>query len=390
MPWMTVAENLVLHDAPKGRSGLIRRRSFGEQAERILDSFDVTRVDPNELASNLSVAERQVVEIVRALRQEPEILFLDEPTAALGEKEVAWLFGLVRQVRDAGCCVIFTSHRWREIEDLADHVTVFRNGTDVASRTAFTEDEAVTLMTGRSIDRVYPTPPASYQRTVPAALEARGLRGTGLAGQGQRQLFLALFGALRLTHGTVLVDGRPVRLRRPSDATRAGIALVPEDRKTEGLLLPMSVRDNLSLANLKAIAPYGVVIRKSEQRMVGDIIDRLSIRTSDPSAQAAGTLSGGNQQKVLLGRWLLTAAKVLLLYDVTRGVDAATKHDLYALIVELAQSGHGILMFSSETEEVAHLSHRVLVMREGRIGAELTGGVDAEAIVAAALKEQRP
>ncbi|MEO6714227.1 MAG: sugar ABC transporter ATP-binding protein, partial [Mycobacteriales bacterium] len=405
MPWMTVAENLLLHDAPRGRFGLIQRRALGRRAARILDEFGITRVDPNELAGNMSVAERQVVEIVRALRQRPDILFLDEPTAALGEHEVEWLFAHVRELRDAGCCVIFTSHRWREIEDLADRVTVFRNGTDVASRDAFTEDEAVTLMTGRSIDRIYPNPPASYAKGVPPALEARNLRGSGLhevslslqpgeivgvgglAGQGQRQLFLALFGAHRLAAGSVLVSGKPVSLRNPSDAIRHGIALIPEDRKNEGLLLPLSVRDNLSLANLRAIAPFGVVQHRAERQMVGAMIDRLAIRTSEPSQRAAGTLSGGNQQKVLLGRWLLTRANVLLLYDVTRGVDAATKHDLYALIVELAQSGKAVLMFSSETEEVAHLSHRVLVMREGRISTELAGDFDAESIVAAAVKE---
>jgi ribose transport system ATP-binding protein len=171
------------------------------------------------------------------------------------------------------------------------------------------------------------------------------------------------------------------------DAIKAGIALVPEDRKSEGLLLPMSVRDNLTLPILRRVSRGGVILRRKEKAAVEQMVGDLRIRTSAAAVQSTGTLSGGNQQKVLLGRWLLTKANVLLLYDVTRGVDAGTKHDMYELIVALAREGKSVLLYSSETEEVAHLCHRVLVMREGRITAELTGPVSAEAIVAASLRE---
>jgi len=212
----------------------------------------------------------------------------------------------------------------------------------------------------------------------------------GLAGQGQRDLFLTLFGARRAAAGSVAVGGREVTIRRPRDAIAAGIgiAYVPEDRKAEGLLLPMSIRDNLTLATLDRRSAVGFVRRRAEQAAVAAIVKQLGINTRRPQTQAVGTLSGGNQQKVLMGRWLLTNAEILLLYDVTRGVDAATKHDFYALVAELAAQGKAVLLYSSETEEIAHLCHRVLVLREGRIAAELPGPVgDAERIVAASLRE---
>jgi ribose transport system ATP-binding protein len=266
----------------------------------------------------------------------------------------------------------------------------------------------VTLMTGRTIDRAYPEP-TPLAADAPPVLELRGLRAEGvrdvslvlrqgeilgvggLAGQGQRELFMTLFGARKSSGGEVVVNGRPRRLRKPADAIRAGmgIALVPEDRKAEGLLLPMSVRDNLTLAVLGEIGRGGLLRPRAEQQRVREIVDRLAIRTSRPSIQEAGTLSGGNQQKLLIGRWLVAGAGVLLLYDITRGVDAATKRDIYALMMELAAEGRALLFYSSETEEMAHLCHRVLVMREGAVAAELAGpGIDTESIVAAAVVEQ--
>jgi ribose transport system ATP-binding protein len=261
-------------------------------------------------------------------------------------------------------------------------------------------------MTGRSIDRAYPPPPP-----LPAArealLEVSGLSGaqiadvdltvhrgeivgvSGLAGQGQRELFLTLFGARKSTAGQVRVGGKPQRIRRPSDAIRAGlgIALVPEDRKNEGLLLPRPVRDNLTLPVLGRISTAGVVRPGAERALVTSMVDLLRIKTTQPSLTEVGNLSGGNQQKVLLGRWILADCDVLLLFDVTRGVDVATKHEIYDLVVDLARKGKGILLYSSDTEEVAHLCHRVLVLREGRVAAELDAEAQAEDIVAAAYRD---
>ncbi len=201
---------------------------------------------------------------------------------------------------------------------------------------------------------------------------------------------MTLFGARKASGGEIRINGKARRIRKPSDAIKLGmgIALVPEDRKTEGLILPMSVRDNLTLAVLSRVAFYGVLNPASEYAHVRRAVRRLQIRTSRPSVQEVGTLSGGNQQKVLIGRWLLAQSDILLLYDITRGVDVGTKHDIYELMMELIAEGKSLLFYSSETEEMARLCHRVLVMREGRVSAELPGeGTDAEAIVAASLRE---
>jgi ribose transport system ATP-binding protein len=407
-PWMTVAENLFMGREPRGPSRLIQRRKLADRAYEVLDRFGVRGIDPRAPAGSLSLAQRQIVEITSAFMREPRILLLDEPTSALAENDVEWLFGLVRQLRDTGACVVFTSHRWAEVSALADRITILRNGANVATRPSFDQNEAVTLMTGRTIDRMYPDRPRVAD-DAPVVLQAEqltgaGLRGVsfelrrgeilgvgGLAGQGQAELFLTLFGARKLSRGQISVGGERVRLRKPSDAIERGlgIALVPEDRKTEGLMLPMSVNDNLTLAVLDRIAQAGVINRRRERRLVGGVVDRLQIRTRNPGLQPVGTLSGGNQQKVLIGRWLLAEPDILLLFDITRGVDVGTKHDIYQLVVNLAAEGKALLYYSSETEEIAQLAHRVAVMREGRIVSELVGSsTTAEAIVAASLHEQ--
>jgi ribose transport system ATP-binding protein len=407
MSWMTVAENLFLRNEPHGPGGLIRRRELGSRAREVFARLGIEGIDPDELPITLSLAQRQVIEIARALLRDPDILFLDEPTSALPEQEVEWLFALVRELREQGKCVIFTSHRWGEVADLADRITIFRNGEHVATREHLSQAEAVTLMTGRTIDRLYPER-AAVSDDAPAVLEVHDLHGErvrgvsfalrrgeivgvgGLAGQGQRDLFMTLFGARKLARGETRINGLPRRIRKPADAIRLGmgIALVPEDRKTEGLMLPMSVRDNLTLAVLGRVAFKGVLKRSTEQALVRRAVRRLNIRTSRPSVQEVATLSGGNQQKVLIGRWLLAESDILLLYDITRGVDVGTKHDIYELMMELVAEGKSLLFYSSETEEMARLCHRILVMREGRIAAELDGSsADAEAIVAASLRE---
>ncbi len=407
MPWMTVAENLFLRHEPRGAAGLVRRRELARRADEAFARLGIHGIDPYELPAALSLADRQIIEVARALLRDPEILFLDEPTSALAAQEVEWLFGLVREMRDRGRCVIFTSHRWGEVANLADRITIFRNGEHVATRAQLTESEAVTLMTGRTIDRMYPDPPPVPADAEPV-LEVEDLRGGavrgvsfslrrgeilglgGLAGQGQRDLFMTLFGARKAVGGEIRVAGKPRRIRKPSDAIKLGmgIALVPEDRKTEGLLLPMSVRDNLTLAVLDRVAFWGVLLPAVERSYVARAMRRLMIRSSRPTVQEVGTLSGGNQQKVLIGRWLLAESDVLLLFDITRGVDVGTKHDLYELMMELVAEGKSLLFYSSETEEVARLCHRVLVMREGRIAAELAGEqAGAEEIVSASLRE---
>jgi ribose transport system ATP-binding protein len=402
LPWLTVAENLLLHREPRGALGLIRRRELPSRAAAVLGDYGASAIDPRSLVADLSLAQRQIIEIVRAVSAKPRVLFLDEPTSSLADAEVGWLFGLVRSLRDVGTCVVFTSHRWQEVTSLADRITVFRGGRQVATRDRLDEQEAVRLMTGRTLAEVTSetgSPPRAHPvlevsglsggrlRDVSFALHEGEILGIGgLEGQGQRDLFLALFGVQR-TRGEIRAGGKRLRLSSPSDAINAGvsIALVPEDRKSEGLFAPMSVRQNLSLPVLRRISAAGLVRPRAERDRVRGTIERMRISVADDS-QPVDTLSGGNQQKVLLGRWLLADARVLLLYDVTRGVDAATKQDIYQLILDLAGQGRSILFYSSDTGEVARIAHRVLVLREGQVTAELDGpGIDPEQIVSAAV-----
>jgi ribose transport system ATP-binding protein len=402
LPWLTVAENLLLHREPRGALGLIRRRALADAAAAVLAEYDVSAVDPRSLVAELSLAQRQIIEIVRAVSRKPTVLVLDEPTSSLAEPEVQWLFGMVRTLRDQGICVVFTSHRWREVTTLADRITVFRNGQQVATRDRLDEQEAIRLMTGRTLGEIAheTTPPPDTEpvlevsqlsggqlQDVSFSLHEGEILGVGgLEGQGQRELFLALFGMHRTT-GDIRVAGKQIRPRSPKDAIRAGVSigLVPEDRKGEGLFLPMSVKENLTLPIIGRIAAGGLLRSTAERAPVQNIIERMRIRAGDDS-QPVATLSGGNQQKVLLGRWLLADARILLFYDVTRGVDVATKQDIYQLMLDLTAEGRSIIFYSSDTEEVARLAHRVLVLREGTVAAEIAGpGVDPEQIVSAAV-----
>jgi ribose transport system ATP-binding protein len=403
LPWMTVAENLLIRREPRGTLGLIDRARMADEADSILARLGIHHIDPHRLVEDLSLAQRQIVEIVRVIVQDPDILLFDEPTSSLGANEVEWLFGLIRDLCARNKCIIFTSHRWKEITDIADRITIFRNGGELGTFTEIDESKAVTLMTGQQVDAFFPQPPAL--ELAGSLLEARGLSGPaiygvsltlhpgeilgvgGLAGHGHRELFFSLFGAEPITGGDILVNGRKVRMASPGDASGLGIALVPEDRKTEGLLLPMSVAVNLTLAVLPQISMLGVIRGGSEGRVVREMIDRLKIRTPG-LRNPVGQLSGGNQQKVLLARWLLADSHIMLLYDVTRGVDIATKHEIYELMMRLVREGRGVLFYSSDAEELAHLSHRVLVMREGRIAAEFKApNITAEDIVSAAVRE---
>jgi ribose transport system ATP-binding protein len=406
LPHMTVAENLLLRREPRGRLGLIRPRALARDAARLLMDLGLPQIGVDATVGSLPLAQRQLVEIAKVVSRAPGILLFDEPTSALTEREVAWLFDLIRRLRAEGRTIVFTSHRWNEVRDLSDRITIFRNGQRVGTfaAAAIDEDRAVELMTGRHLSAMFPPLPAVGASE--PVLAVRGLAAGrvrdvgftllggeilgigGLQGQGQRDLFLALFGAQRLRAGTITVRGRAVTIRHPRDAIGAGIgiALVPEDRKAEGLLLPMSVRQNMTLPVLTHLSRFGYLDLASETKVVESMIRQLDIRTPGPD-QAVETLSGGNQQKVLIGRWLLTKAVTLLLYDVTRGVDVATKHDIYELVASLSADGRAILYYSSDTAEMAHLCHRVLVMREGRVAAELhRPDITADALVRASLQ----
>ena len=353
----------------------------------------------------LSVAERQLVEIAKAVASEPRVLILDEATSALAPREVEWLLGLAGRLAGTGMIVIYISHRLGEVQQVADQITVFRNGMMVGTRSAAeaTEDEIIAMMLGRRIERLYPEKGQSVREEV--TLRVRGLQlghrlrdidlevhagevlGVGgLQGQGQLELFLSLFGVLR-AQGRIEVGGRQVRIGSPRQALNAGIglALVPEDRQNQGLLLPKSVRENVTLAVARRFARHGILDLGQERALVDDAIRQLNIVLAGPE-QPVASLSGGNQQKVVIAKLLLTQARVLLLYDLTRGVDVGTKGEIFRLMRKLADDGYAILFFSTDMQELLHVADRVAVLSDGTVSGLLAGNeVTEDAILRAAI-----
>jgi len=406
MPQLTVAENIFITHPPRNRLGLIDRKALGRQTEQFFAQMGVEHIDPDALISELPLALRQLVEIAKALSRNPRVLILDEGTSALSIRDVGLVFQAIRRLRDDGRSVIFISHRMSEVEEIADTLTIFRDGQDVGSfpMGSVGRDEMVQLMIGRKLEQVFPPKPQAAER--PRRLEVRGLSWEhalhdisfsldageivglgGLDGQGQGELLFALFGLLRGMRGQILVEGEPKRITGPASAAKAGmnLALIPEDRKTEGLILPMSVGSNISLSILDRLTRFGLIDPRMEQTSIQRTIERMQIKT--PSARLpARSLSGGNQQKLVIGKWLLTEAKIYLLHDPTRGIDVGTKQEIYQLMRQLADDGAGILFFSTELSELVGMCDRVLVLYEGRVFRELAGAeITEEQIVSAAL-----
>jgi ribose transport system ATP-binding protein len=407
IPHLSVADNLFISQPPL-RCGLIDRRAQRRLAEDALARAGAEDIHPLALVKDLSLSRRQMVEIAKALARRPRILILDEATSALTAADVSRIYDVLKRLRSDGMALLYISHRMHEIAELADECTVFRGGRGVASYPAGakTDNEVVELMIGREYDGVFPDKAASVAPEATPRLDVRHLGWTdrlvdislqlrpgeviglgGLDGQGQRELLLALFGVLRGTTGEVRVDGRHVDLDGPSAAKHAsiGMALIPEDRKTEGLMLPMSVRDNLSFAALGRLSRWGVVDTAAEQDEVARIMRLLAVR-SDGSGPPAGSLSGGNQQKLVIGKWLMMAPRIILLNDPTRGIDVGTKQEIYQLLRQLADAGAAILFYSTDYDELVGCCHRVLVMYDGAIKRELIGDeITEHALIASAL-----
>jgi ribose transport system ATP-binding protein len=405
VPDLTVAENIWFRHEPLTVLRTVRGRKLVRDTERLFERLAFPVVDPRREVRGLSVAERQLVEIAKAVATEPRVLVLDEATSALAPREVEWLVGLARRLAETGMIVIYISHRLSEVQRVADRITVFRNGTTVGTRPAAeaTEDEIVAMMLGRRLERLYPEKGQSVREDV--ALRVRGLRlghrlrdvdldvhagevlGVGgLQGQGQLELFLSLFGVLR-AQGSIEVGGRRVRITSPRQALNAGIglALVPEDRQNQGLLLPKSVRENVTLAVARRFARHGILDLKQERALVDEAVRQLNIVLADPE-QPVASLSGGNQQKVVIAKLLLTEAHVLLLYDLTRGVDVGTKGEIFRLMRNLADEGYAILFFSTDTQELLHVADRVAVLADGTVSGLLSGNeITEDAILRAAI-----
>jgi ribose transport system ATP-binding protein len=412
VPDLSVADNICLADPPR-RFGLIDRGAQRRRAEEVLERLGCQDLDPATRVKDLPLSRRQMVEIAKALTLRPRLLILDEATSALTAADVERVFALLRDLRQEGLALLYISHRMHEIAALADTCSVFRNGRHVATFPEGTrsDQEIVRLMIGRDITQVYPPKPIRNEPAQPC-LEVAGLgwdggrlhdlsfgvgRGEivglgGLDGQGQREVLLALFGVLRGIEGAIRLDGRPLSLSGPTMASSpaCGMALVPEDRKTEGLLLPMAIGDNLSLAALRRMARLGVVDQGREIDAVKAMIGRLHIKLGDP-ADPVGTLSGGNQQKVVIGKWLMTGPRLILLNDPTRGIDVGTKQELYALMRELADAGAAILFYSTDYDELVGCCDRVLILYDGRVVRVLEGSAITEQdIVASALNLTAP
>ena len=407
IPDLSVADNIAISNPPR-RFGLIDRRAQRRMAEEALSRAGADNIHPLALVKDLPLSRRQMVEIAKALARKPRILILDEATSALTAADVTKVYGVLKRLRAEGLALVYISHRMHEITELADECTVFCNGRSVASFAAGTktDNEIVELMIGREYNAAFPPRTARTASDAAPLLEVRHLGWTdrltnislrlsageviglgGLDGQGQRELLLALFGVLLGTTGEVLIDGRPVAITGPHVAKgrEIGMALIPEDRKTEGLMLPMSVRDNLSFAALDTLSGWGVIDKAAERDAVARIVRLLGVRT-DGTDLPAGSLSGGNQQKLVIGKWLMMAPRILLLNDPTRGIDVGTKQEMYQLLRQLADAGAAILFYSTDYDELVGCCDRVLVMYDGAIRRELIGAeITERALVSSAL-----
>ena len=387
VPGLSARENIFLGQETT-RAGFI---AADEERRRVRELFDRlgASIDPEVPCGRLSVAEQQEVEIAKALSQNARLIVMDEPTAALSPSEVERLLEVVRELKAQGIGVIYISHRLNEIFEIADRVTVLRDGEHVGTKPIgeFTRDSMIQLMVGRSLDQEFPKAAAelSEERLVVRGL-SRGRRVrevsfgvrrgevlglTGLVGAGRTETARLIFGADRREAGIISLDGKTLRLRSPREAVTAGICLLTEDRKTQGLVLGQSVRENFGLPNLASFAWLGFIDQKREAEALEVHVGKLQIKLSSAD-QSVGTLSGGNQQKVVLAKWLERNAEVIIFDEPTRGIDVGAKYEIYQLINRLAAAGKAILMISSELPEVLGMSDRILVMHEGRVTGEIT------------------
>ncbi|HEY2100280.1 MAG TPA: sugar ABC transporter ATP-binding protein [Pseudonocardia sp.] len=417
IPHVSVAENIYVGALP-ARGRLFRKGELVAKAAELIAANGFEQVlHPETLGSQLTPAQRQLVEILRALTDQPRVIAFDEPTSSLADFEVELLFTLIRRLRERGVAVIYVSHRLKEVFALGDRIAVLRDGSHVGTRpvsgtsessasgtSLVTEAELIRMMVGRDLSSLYhdevprPTPGevvlevagVSSADVADISFQVRAGEIVGLAGligAGRSELVRALIGAEPVTAGTVTFQGRVRRFHSPRDAVRAGIGLAPEERKAEALFLQRSVRENTAAAIYDRIRRFRVINRKAERATVATFLDRLRVRTPGMEYPVAN-LSGGNQQKVVLARWLARNPALLILDEPTRGVDVGAKSEIYAIIHELAAAGIAILMVSSELPEVLGLADRIIVMQNGRITGELPrAGATEEGILALAMAD---
>lgn len=385
-PDLTVAENIFVGRQPRGRLGLISRARMRSEAEQLFGQLGVA-IDPDRLAEGLSIADQQIIEIAKAISLEARVLVMDEPTAALSGTEVERLFAVARSLRDQGAAILFISHRFEEVFALSDRITVMRDGRYILThRTAETDVAGIVqAMVGRSIDQLFPKEEAVIGEPV---LQVRGLERagvfrdidltvrageivglSGLVGAGRTEVARAVFGIDPYDRGTVTIRGTSLPKQDPARAIGAGIGFVPEDRRKQGLVMDLSVTRNIALTLRGRLARFGLISARRERAAALDWARRLQVKAGAPTI-AVSTLSGGNQQKVVLAKWLATEPSLLIVDEPTRGIDVGTKSEVHRLLSDLAGRGIGILMISSELPEILGMSDRVVVMSEGRITGE--------------------
>jgi ribose transport system ATP-binding protein len=388
VPYLNVAQNIYLGREPRGRlAGTVDHRRMHADSRRLLDTLGLD-LDTRTPVHELGIAQQQVVEVAKALSQNARILVMDEPTAALSDREIERLFDRVRALKATGVAVVYISHRLQEIAAIGDRVTVLRDGRNVASLAPAdgTLDELVHLMLGRAVETTYRSrfceQPGEVVLAVDDVSSENGVRGAtlsvragevvglaGLVGAGRTELARAIFGADRVIRGTVTLDGKPLR-GGPVGSVRAGVGLVPENRKADGLALTRSVQDNVLLAGLRTLFPSGWYQASRAARAATEVIARLRITTPSP-ARLTRYLSGGNQQKVVVGKWFVAGSRFFIFDEPTRGIDVGAKAEVYGVIEELVAGGAAVLMISSELAEVVAVCDRAYVMRDKTIVGEL-------------------
>jgi ribose transport system ATP-binding protein len=408
---LTVTQNLLLNSEPVSGFGFVRKRRAEELVVAHLDKLGLGFIDPRAEVRDLDLPIRQKLEIARAVFKKPKLLLLDEPTSTLSGRDIDWLGGIIRDTKMSGAAVVFISHRLPEVSEFCEFLTVFRNGKDVGTARVgeLPEEELVRMIIGRSLTATFPPRENTVHTLGTPRLSARNVSASGrlarinfdlapgeilgvsgLQGMGMQELFLGCFGATPLTGGHIEINGKRVALMSPRDAVRQniGVSLVPEDRKTEGLFLKLDGLKNMSLAVLDRFTRFGLIDEDAEAEAVSGAMQAVQVHNRAMFTRA-GAFSGGNQQKIAIGKWLMTGSRILLLYDPTRGVDVGTKHEIYVLIHEFAKAGGSVLLFSSEIPELVNLCHRALVMYKGSVVLELAGDeLDEEAIIRAALGEK--
>ena len=401
VPEMEVYENIYLGREPRSRLGLIDKRRMIAQTRELFARWEID-INPRAVMKDLSVAQTQMVEIAKAISYDARLIIMDEPTSAITEREVDHLHRMIRSLKSTGVAVIYITHKMDEVFKIADRVTVFRDGRHVATLPAEELDRAklISLMVGRELTHMFPKEHAEIGEVV---LSVRGLtrkgkvdnvsfdvhRGeilgiAGLMGAGRTEILEGIFGVAKIDAGEILLNGKPVRIREPGDAIAAGLGLLTEDRKLTGIMGVLSVRDNMTIASLGRFSPTGLLNRRRIDAACKAQREALAIKTPTLD-QLIKLLSGGNQQKVLVSRWLLTSPEVLMIDEPTRGIDVGAKAEIHRLMSQLAGEGKAIIMVSSEMPEILGMSDRVIVIHEGRITGEFSRAeVTQEKIMAAA------